>query len=200
MITTFRKSSWACVALLLVTLTAACKTTPPVRASFPDITFTHEQPIRLDVARIEVVNEYVPPLNPPNVEHLFPVSIAAAVERWGRDRLQAVGADGVVRIIIRDASVREIDLRRTGGVRGAFTTDQAQRYDGRVEVLVEVSSPRGQRSGSTSAMAQRSQTVPENITLNERDRVYFNLADILLKDIDRELERNISQYLPLFIR
>lgn len=195
----FRALSLAVSCALFAALTA-CKSAPPPRPSFPDITFTHEQPIRLNVARIEVVDEYAPPLAAPNVEHLFPISIAAAAERWARDRLQPVGTDGVARVIIRDASVRETDLRRTGGIRGAFTTDQAQKYDGRLEMLVEITAGRGTQSGNTSAIALRARTVPENITLNDRDRVYFELAETLLHDIDRELERNISQYLPMFTR
>lgn len=179
-------------------LLTGCETPPPPRPIYPDITFAHRPPIRLDVARIEVMNEYVPPLKAPNVEHAFPVSIAAGAERWARDRLQAVGSDGVARLVIKDASATETDLRRTPGVRGIFTTDQAERYDARVEVMIEVRA--GNRTGFASAAAQRSRSVPENATLNDRDRVQFELTDALLKDLDRELERNIYQFLPMFLR
>jgi len=179
---------------------AACATEPPARPQFPQITFAHKPPVRLDVSRIEVANEYAPPLRAPNVEHLFPVSISGSIEGWARDRLRAVGSSGMARVIVRDASARETDLRRTPGVRGMFTTDQAQRYDARAEVRIQIEGTAGYSSGFTDGIATRSRTVPENISLNQRERVFFELTDELLRDLDLTLERNIFQNMPMFVR
>ncbi|MCW5752624.1 MAG: hypothetical protein KIT81_15925 [Alphaproteobacteria bacterium] len=184
----------------IVLAAAACQAEPPRRLTFPDITFANREPIRLDVASVEIVNEYVPPLSAPNVEHTFPVSIAVAAERWGRERILPAGSQGVARIVVRDASAREAGLKRTGGVRGLFTTDQSERYDARVEVTVEVRGAAGNRSGYASATAQRSRTVAENLTLNEREQLQFELVEALMKDLDAELERNIRQYMSLLLR
>lgn len=184
----------------IVLLAASCQTEPPRRLTFPEITFANREPIRLDVASVEIVNEYVPPLSAPNVEHTFPVSIAATAERWGRERILPAGPQGVARITIRDASAREAGLRRTTGVRGMFTTDQSERYDARVEMVVEVRGAAGNRSGFASATAQRSRTVAENLTVNEREQLQFDLVEALMKDLDSELERNIRQHMSLLLR
>lgn len=176
----------------------ACHREPPARPIFPDITFANKAPIRLDVARIEVIDEYKPPLQAPNVEHTFPVSISRTVERWARDRLQPVGVNGVARVIIKDASAKETDLRRTPGIRGVFTTDQAQRYDARAEVVIQIQDVN--RNGYADGSATRSRTVAENISLNQRERVFFEITDALVHDLDLTLERNISRFMPMFVR
>src|SRR5690348_8786510 len=44
-------------AALLALVLVSCKT-PPDRQQFPDITFQHLQPFRLDVAKVEIVDGY----------------------------------------------------------------------------------------------------------------------------------------------
>ena len=52
---------------------------PPPRPVFPDIRFTSEPPIRLDVARIDDARATTSRrFRSPNVEHLFPVPPARA--------------------------------------------------------------------------------------------------------------------------
>ena len=120
--------------LLAVLTLAGCSS--PERPRFPDITFGHLPPLRLDVASIDIVRAYTPTSMAPNIEQSFPVQPMTAMERWVRDRLQAVGTSGVATVTITDASAVEQRLARTQGIRGAFTTDQAERYTARVEMTV----------------------------------------------------------------
>lgn len=194
-----KKFRYALVAAVLIAA-AGCQSASPPRPVQQVISYAHAEPIRLNVASLEVVNEYVPPLREPNVEHEFPVRIGATIERWARERLQPVGSGGMARVVIRDASAVETDLRPTPGLRGAFTTDQAQRYDARAEVVVEIRSDRGLREAFATAAVQRSRSVPENITLNDREQVYFEIVEALVKDLDAELERNMRAFMPLYLR
>ncbi len=170
---------------------AACESSPPPRPTFPDIRFTERPPMRIDAAAVDIERQFRPTLRPPNVEHLFPVSPERAMENWARDRLQATGTGRRVRVRIVDASVREVELPRTGGVRGAFTTDQAQRYDATVEMSVDVMGDRGFAERSVTAKAARSRSVPEDITPNDRGKVWYELTKELMADLDVELERQI---------
>jgi hypothetical protein len=170
----------------------ACESAPPP-PQFPELTFTHLPPIKLDVARIDVVRQYVSPGVKPNVEQLFPVLPAAVAERWAHDRLRAVGGDGVARVIIQRASVVEAKLPRTTGLQGMFTTDQAWRYDGVLEVSIEVLDRTDGRHGSVSVRAMRSRTAPENVTLNDRDKLWFDLTEALINDVNASLERQIKE-------
>jgi hypothetical protein len=179
------------VAGLAALTLAACESKPPPRPTFADIRFTERPPMRIDAAAVDIERQFRPTLRPPNVEHLFPVSPERAMENWARDRLQATGTSRRVRVRIVDASVREVELPRTGGVRGAFTTDQAQRYDATVEMSVDIMGERGFAERSVTAKAARSRSVPENITPNDRELVWYQLTKELMADLDIELERQI---------
>jgi hypothetical protein len=169
---------------------AACEAAPPP-PTFPDIRFTGKPPLRIDAAALDIERVFRPSLQAPQVEHLFPVAPERAMENWARDRLQPVGTARRIRVRIIDASVKETELPKTAGVRGAFTTDQAQRYDASAEMTVDLMGERGFPERSVAAKASRSRTVPEGITPNDRERVWYELTEALMADLDAELERQI---------
>jgi hypothetical protein len=179
----------------------ACASPPP-RQRFPDLTYGHLGQFRLDASRVEIVSEYRSPMAAPNIEHLLPVNPEQALRRWGQDRLQATGTAGrYVRFVITDAKVVDTELPRTPGMRGAFTTDQTNRYDGSLAAAVEIREERGNyRAGVATAWANRSRTVPEGITVNDREKVWFELVESMMNDINAELDRQIKANLAQFLR
>jgi hypothetical protein len=183
---------------LAVGLSGCTQPTPP-GAQFADITFQQFPRYSFAVGKIEIVREYVPPGAPPNVEHQFPVTPLQMAERWALDRLTAVGGPGELRYVIKRAGVVETQLPRTTGIRGAFTTDQAQRYDGVVEVEIEIRNERGYRDGLVTARAERRQSVAEDISLADRERAWYAMTEGLGRDLNQELERNIQVGLTRFL-
>jgi hypothetical protein len=169
----------------------ACESAPPPRPSFPDIRFTGKPRLRIDAAGVDIERVFRSTLQAPQVEHLFPVPPERAMENWALDRLEPVGTTRRVRVRILDASVKEVELATTSGVRGAFTTDQAQRYDATAEMTVDLMGERGFAERSVAAKASRSRSVPEGITPNEREQVWYELTEALMADLDAELERQI---------
>ena len=187
--------------LIALGLLTGCESAPPPRPIFPEVGFSHLPPLTFDASSVEVVNEYVAPLKRPNVEHEMPLRPGAAAERWAKDRVKAAGtANRGVRVTVKNARVVESELKRTTGLRGMFTTDQAQRYDAEMELLIEVRDERGFRQGSASAVSKRSFTVPEGITINDREKEYFKQVEEMMGDINRELERSIREHMVKFLR
>jgi hypothetical protein len=176
---------------------AGCDTTVP-RAHFPELAYDHLAPMSLAVGQVEVVQEYRPPAAPPNVEHLFPIPPAETAERWVRDRVKAVGGPGQVRAVIVTASVVEVPLERRGGIRGAFTTEQSERYDAELEVRLDLES--GGATASVSSRAERRRTVPENISLADREKVWFEMTEAMMNDINASLERQIRENFGPWLR
>lgn len=187
------------LASALIGLLSACQAAPRAPV-YPDLTFANLAPFRFDAASLEIVEAYKPPLKPPNVEHEFPLTPAAAARRWAADRVKAVGTQGLVRFIVREASVVEVPLKRTEGLKGLITEDQAERYDARLVIEIEVRDERGFKRGFVSAVAKRSRTVPENMTLNERDQIFFEITEALMQDINAELEKQVITHLARFLR
>ncbi len=196
-LTTQRSLLLFVAALLMAGVVTGCETPAPAPQK-PELSYAHLGAIRLDVAKIEVVDEYLPPLLPPNVEHEFPISPAEALQQWARDRLQAVGKERTGRFIIRNAAVKEVALKKKGGLRGLFTKDQSERYDGRITVQLEIRSNRGFRDAFVEAMAEESRTVPEDISLVERERVFLQITEELIVILNAEIEKQIAAHLSSY--
>lgn len=182
---------------ILALLLGACET-PVEGRKFPKISFSHQKPIRLDVARLEIKKAPPQAMSKENINHELPVSLHATAERWARERLKPVGKNGVVVVSIKEANVTETKLKRTEGIKGAFTTDQSERYHAKLRMSVKISDSRG--NGVARAAGSRKKTVPEDITLADREKVWFKMVEGLTRDIDREMEKQIRLYLRQFIR
>lgn len=185
--------------LAVVFLLTGCATEVQ-KPGFSQISFAHLQPISLNVARIEVENRYVSPATRPNVEHEFPVSPAAVASNWGRDRLRAVGQSGVTRVVVRRASVVEVPLKRTTGVTGAFTRDQSERYDAIIDMMVELRDADGNVRVTAESTAKRSRSVSENVSLIEREKIWFEMTETMMSDLNTALENQVRIHMKEWIR
>lgn len=180
--------------LLAVPLLAlgGCET-PVQMQSLPALSYSHLGPLKLNVAKIEIVSQYRPPLKRPNVDHLFPTPPLKAIRQWAADRLQAVGRTGVARVVIRNAAAIETALAKKKGIKAAFTKQQAYRYDLTIEATVEID---GRNStGDATAQATRFTTVREDASINERNRIWFKLTETLMRDFNAEMEKNLGRFL-----
>lgn len=186
-------------ALLCSAVVAACGPSQPAPAKFADITFQQFAKYRFAVGKIEIVREYVPPLKPPNIEHLFPVTPMQVAERWAQDRLVAAGGTSELRYVIKRASAVESELPRTTGIRGAFTKDQAQRYDAVIEVEIEIRNERGYRDGVAAARWDVTQSVAEDVTVAQREHVWFQMSEALGRGLNKELDSRIQASLTGFL-
>jgi hypothetical protein len=188
----------AAAAVIAALTVSACEVAPP-QQRLPQLTFSHLQPYRLDVGRVEIATEYQAPMRDPNVEHVMPVSPEAAAKRWVQDRLQPVGTSGAVRVVIRDARVVEVPLKTDKGFTGLFKEQQAERYDAALDLAIQVLDERNLPRAEIVARTQRSRTVPEGTTLNERDRIWFGMVEDMMTDLNGQLEGLIPQYLNQYL-
>ena len=186
-------------ALLAVAVIAvSCETAPPSRASAPP-SFAALPPLVFDLRRIEVVERPAAP-HPDDVEHLFPTPPAIAIGLWVTDRLRASGTVGALRVTVDEASARSTPFATNTDLEGLFTREQAERLDLRLRVTIEAIDASGAVNGSASADAKRSRTLPEGITLAERERLYDETVQALLYDYNASQEQAIRQYLNLYLR
>jgi hypothetical protein len=157
-------------------------------------------PLRFDVSTIEVEQAYQPSAEPPNVELLFPVRPGDAAANWGRDRLQALGSTRRLRYIVREAPVVETALETKGGLTGAVTTEQSERYEARLVVELEIFDDGGWKEASAMVRVVRSITVPENATLHERETTWYQLTEKLMNDLNAQLEDTLNRVLFRYLR
>jgi len=169
------------------------------RPTYADITFAHKAPILLDVAEIIIRSDYKSSFTTPNVEHELPVDLNAIAQLWASDRLKATGSEGRLTFVVTDASVIEVPLEKTDGLTGIFTTDQSEKYKARIVVTLDAENPMGGRMANTSAEVGRSQTVGEDVTLNQREAIWYGMAEKMANDLDAQLDANVRSYLKDFI-
>nr|WP_298682688.1 hypothetical protein [uncultured Dongia sp.] len=192
-------SRLAPIGLLIAFLVAGCDT-PPDRQRFPDITFQHLPPIRLDVAQIEIGSNYRSSDHADDNGAEYPALPETLVADWARDRLQAAGERGQANFTIVEARAVRVPLPRSSGLNAALKTEQSDRYDLALTVKLEAGNPISGKSGVVTETVTRSQTVPENMTLNQREAVLFNLLDAAMKDLNARLEASIPQYMGPLLR
>lgn len=187
-------------ALGFTALLAACSTAPE-KPIFPEITFTGEPKLTFAASSVETIQEYQPTTQPPHIEMTVPQSPVLVAQRWARDRVLLDNSQPYrVTVTIKNASVTEEDLKKTPGLKGSFTDDQVARFTVDVAMVVELRDARGFRVATATASAKRSNTIGEKATLNDRDKLLYDLVKATMMDVDRELESNIRQYMPLYVR
>jgi len=186
-------------AVLAVAFAAGCDTILPLNA-FPDLRYNHLAPIRLDAVRVDVVEEYKSIGARPYVEHEFPQRPAAVAARWATDRLHAVGTSNIVRVTILKGSVVEVPLARTSGVKGVFTIDQSEKYDGALSVRIEIIGPDGRQLAYVTSQATVSRSVSEDITLADREKTWFRMTEAMMNELNLSLERQIREHFKSWLR
>lgn len=179
------------VLLALAGPLAGCGNEPPPRQTFADLRFTNEPPLRLGIAAIEINDEYRPNFDPPHYEQRLPIPLPHAADNWARDRLQAAGTSGRAVAVITDASVVEINLPKETGLSATFTNQLDTQYEARVGIRVELRDDRGVATRMAEGHAERSITMVEGTTLDERDRMLYQMETELMAELDRQLETQI---------
>lgn len=194
----FARASRLMIAAFALFALSACET-KPVAQKLPDISFADKRPISLSVGQLEIVPEYQSPAKRPHVEHLMPISPEAATVRWAQDRIRPMGRTGSARVLIKDARVVEVALKTDKSFTGMFKEEQAERYDAVLDVAIQILDERQFPIADVLARATRSRTVPEGVSLNERDRVMYDLTEALIRDIDSQMEGLIKSYLSRWV-
>ena len=138
--------------------------------------------------------------DPADVDHLFLTAPATAVRLWAEERLRTSGTDGLLRVTIEEASARTTSLATNAEFRDLFKEEQAERLDLRLRVTITAIDENGEVRGHATADARRSRTLPEGITLAERERLYDEISRALLDDYNASQEQAIRQYLHIYLR
>jgi len=81
-----------------------------------------------------------------------------------------------------------------------FTTEQSQRFDIGVNVEVRLEGVPRVTQAYADAIVTRSQTVPEDATINVREEALFALTEQVMKDFDPQMSASIRKHLADFVR
>ncbi len=184
--------------LIALSLTAACETQPPA-PKLPEIGFADKTPFSLNVGQLEIVSEYKTPGRAPNVDQLMQISPEAAAVRWAKDRIKPMGRTGSVRVVIKDGSVVEVSLKTEKGFTGLFKDEPGTRYDGKLDVAIQILDERHLPVAEVVAHASHSRSLLEGITVNERDKALWDISNAMIHDIDDQMDGMIRSYFARWV-
>jgi hypothetical protein len=181
---------FACALLL-----ASCTVPPP--PEYGPIRFTDRPQLKLSVDSVDLRDTFDPAPDGPNIERSFPVTPQSAAEDWAHDRLSPAGGAGRAVFTIIDASVTEVDLPRTGGIAGLFTSEPTKRYDIKLVASLEIDNAEGLAVRTAAVTAVRSQSILNGASPNQREQIYYDMTKTLMADFDAKMESDVrATFLP----
>ena len=166
---------------------------------YPKLTFKHLNPLNFNVANLKVVNVFQPTFKHPSVEHNFPQTPHQAVKNWASERLKPIGNIGTAHFTIEDASVTEISLDLDKGITAIFKDQQSHQYNARIAAKLEVTGVPNIAQAVARASATRSHTLHEGASINDRQKLWFELTELIMRDFDQAMVAAIQKYLSQFL-
>lgn len=182
----------------IVFLLCACQQTPlPIK---PGLNLG-ESVYNINVARINLSEEYDTSDKAPHVEKLADVTPAEAVKQWAAKRLVAVGQKDTMEVAIIEASIVKNELgKQKKGIEGFFTKEQTEEYVGKLEVELKIyNESKPLPIARVHASANNSHTIREDATLADRNALYHQITLDLIHSLEGELDKNIRQYFANYL-
>ncbi len=185
------KYAWT---LMVAVLLAGCTAGPP-QTVLPDMTFANMTPIRIDAAKVAVVDRYQSPMQRPDVEYDFSPQPAVAAEKMLKRQLVAAGGTDVLRAVIEEASVVRKDLPAHSSLTGILMQAPAVQLTAVMKVRFELFDPAAPDIilGHAEVIARRVKTIDEGLSPDERARAYFDLTEELMNNLNAGMQSVIKK-------
>ena len=146
--------------------------------------------IRLKAEDIKFISSYNLPTRPPNVDQQMLVYPEQIIHKWATNRFGVDKTpDRHVRFLIIDASIIEERIY-TGG---SLNKSLKHRYTGRFEASIQITDDEGRVLSETRKSAQSETIVDQEVSTEEREKLWFGLTYDLLKKLAFQLEQEISR-------
>ena len=186
----------AFLALSAGALLAGCAPRPSVRA-LPAIGFASPETLPLDVAAVTFVNQVADgAVAAPARDMRFDLAEwpGQVVSRWSQERLRAAGDRGEARVVLLESRFVAVPLDTDESIEGLFTDEQSVAYEGSMAVRIEiVDHPSG--DGFAEARSYRSRTIPESLSIVEREEALHALYQDVVTALDQHLEAEMAEHL-----
>jgi len=160
------------------------------------LSFAHEAAFVLPGSNVVVQDEALPQRPLPSVEHPDQETAADIVRAFARDRLRVKpGETRPVVVRILDASVVEEGLPTQYGYVGYLAGEQNRQFTGHIKVELDFyENPRQKGPTRITAEASASRPLPASSGPNGSSQEYYNLIDVLARDLDGALATQLAGF------
>ena len=152
--------------LLVVVWTGlvACQTTKP---SPPVNTFEGFLPLTINARRLEIIDNWQMPVQPPYIGHRAHILPSNLLANWAAQVLLPAGGSGELVFDISRASVRQIALPMKAGIENFLTDQQENKISAEFDVKIMWLQPVGGSQALVQLRADHSVTIPESATATD---------------------------------
>jgi hypothetical protein len=157
---------------------------PKKAANLPD---ELEDVTLMNVAKVEVVNEYKMRNEAPYVDPQFPTPLTDSITEWAKNSFVATGEDGVLKIIIREASLQQSHYDDKPRFFGLFPGKRMDKY--LATAMVEMKLYNGEAAmpvAETEATATREGRIEAVAGVGYREELFNSMTDELIDDLDQQ--------------
>ena len=116
-------------------------------------------------------------------------------EQWAKDRLQIGGISNTATFVILDASIIETKLAKNNTLFDFIKLQASERYHLKIKAQIIIKNDNGQTLASSTSSASWSQTVREDASYVERQKIWFNMVEKSMKKFDEKMNEAITVYL-----
>lgn len=151
------------------------------------------QSLAINARRLEIVNNWLMPLEAPYVEHELNPTPADSMIKWAQQVVVPKGASGELILNISEASIQEEALPPSEGFLDSFKDNQETRLRVTLNAQLLWIQPVGNYQGTAELAAKTSQTLPESATPADYLIAKQNLVNRALALIDRQARDEIQK-------
>ena len=176
---------------LLVVLNG-CVSPPPATAPLSKYDPAGFESIRVDARKLEIIENWQMPMEPPFIEHTLMPDLSSMVVDWAKYALVPVGGSGEVVLDISQASVQVTDLPQGTALLDVFSDQQESKI--RVDIVTKLMwiQPVGGKQGIVDVIASTTRTLSESKTPNERQIAVREVMIEAVNLLDIEARKQIT--------
>ena len=115
--------------------------------------------------------------------------------QWAKDRLKIGGISNTATFVILDASIIETKLEKNNTLYNFIKLEASERYELKIKAQIIIKNDNQQTLASSTSSASWSQTVREDASYVERQKIWFNMVEKSMKKFDEKMNEAIIAYL-----
>ena len=183
---------WRYVVMVFVVLAGVggCQTTAPVP---PSTTADEFVPLAMNARRLEIIDNWQMPVEPPYVGHQAQTLPSNLLAKWASNVLQPAGGSGELVFDISRASVTRIALPLEAGIGTLLTDQQESKIKAELDVKIMWLQPVGGSQAFLQLQADHSVTIPESASVVDLQNAMQAALLGALTSLDKQARAELAQ-------
>ena len=193
-----KKVSFLSIVLtFLCVIAVGCSSTTPESKPMPSLTFEHVKPLSLNVANVEIVNEYSTQEKQNDFSSSFPTPPDIALRRYADNKLKAAGDADTLKFVIEGANVKRSLVLPAGKFTSWMGINKKDLYEVDLRIRMFTYNDQGSQSDHSILNLRRSIAIPQRYSVADKEHEKFMFLEMLMKDVDDAVTKALDEKMDL---